>query len=152
MHNSAWPSVPCFGTAVLRAVLSPESEWMSCHRILLLTVLPALPWGCWGKQGKPGSQTGLSQLTFLFSILLSFGTASAVAVAARMGSCPWLGVQVFFHGAIELAGKVTSAAWLEPGSGGAGYRNLLVDFWQSVSAACSTLRPPGPGGYAQQGD
>lgn len=47
-----------------------------------------------------------------------------------MGSCRWLGVQVFFHGAMELTGKVTSAAWLEPGSGGAGRRNLLVDSWQ----------------------
>lgn len=62
-----------------------------------------------------------------------------------MGSCPWLGVQVFFQGAIELAGKVPSAAWLETVSGGAGY-NLMVDFCQkSVSAACGTSRPPGPG-------
>lgn len=52
-------------------------------------------------------------LTVSFYLLYSSLTrcAAAGAVAARMGSGPWQGVQGFFHGAVELAGKVPSAAW-----------------------------------------
>lgn len=146
MCNSAWSSVSCRGLWCfeLLCVLRPSGGELAQQCALM--VLSALPLRMLRKQGSPGFQTGSSQLAFIFCILLSLGAASAVAVAARMGSRPWQGVQAFFHGAIELAGKVPSAAWLEPGSGCSGCSNSLVDFWQkSVSAACSTSCPPGPG-------
>lgn len=121
VHNSL---IIC---AQLCAGLSTESKWVSVIASCLV-VLPALPQGCWGRQGSPVSQTGSSQLTVILSILPSFSIVSAVAVAAWMGSCPWLGAQVFFHSAMELAGRVTSAAWLELGAGGVGCSDSLMDF------------------------
>lgn len=106
---------------------------------LAVVVLPAPP----EDAEDPGCQAGCSQLVFICCILLS--------LAAQMGSHPWQGVQAFFHGAVELAGKVPSAAWLDPGSGCAEYNKFTGGFLTKECFCClQHLLPSRPWVCAQQ--